>query len=138
MSYQLRPLRLPDDLPRIQELLAESRLRQTVSACPAPVCRLGAIDSLGRMVGFGQVQQTPEAPVGRFELTIAVEPFARGNGAGTLLLEELEAFARSRGATQIRTEVRDDDASALTFMQHWGYDLAGEHAGGFLALTKSL
>lgn len=145
MSYQLRPLHLPEDLERIQELLAESRLRpaaldrmtgQDEEVGQGAALRLGAVDPLGRMVGFGQVMRTPQDPPGQFALIIAVEPYARGHGAGTLLLEELEAFARRHGATRICTEVRNDDASALTFMQHWGYELAGQPDPGFFILTK--
>lgn len=146
MSYHLRPLSLPDDLERMVELLAASWRDVSTSAHlqalepdeePVDACRLGAVDTLGRMVGYGQVIRMEGSPTGRYDLTIAVEPSGRGQGAGTVILEELEQYARDSGATDLCTEVRDNDAATLTFMLHWGYEVEGRRTG-LIHLVKPL
>lgn len=132
MSIHLRPLALPDEMERVAELLTVSRREEITVAMlqereerrpTVRGLRLAAMNELGRMAGFGQVLQLPGAPAGRFDLTLAVEPGAKGQGIGTRLLGELEQYARQEGALSLSAEVRDDDCAAFAFMQHWGYAL---------------
>lgn len=52
---------------------------------------------------------------------IAVSPAMRGKGAGTLLLRELQAFARNNGFRRLRLDVIDTNSSARRLYERMGF-----------------
>jgi [ribosomal protein S18]-alanine N-acetyltransferase len=54
-------------------------------------------------------------------MTVAVAPRAQGRGLGRLLLSELEARARARGAAHVILEVRADNDAALGLYERSGF-----------------
>jgi ribosomal-protein-alanine acetyltransferase len=61
--------------------------------------------------------------------SIAVSPEARGQGLGALLLQRLERIARTNGLSEIRLEVRQDNATALALYESRGYKNFGARSG---------
>ncbi len=67
---------------------------------------------------------------------VAVREDVQGRGHGRELLRLAEAFARSRGATLIRSDV---DVSAVGFYRKAGYERAGPpHPRGTVPMAKAL
>jgi [ribosomal protein S18]-alanine N-acetyltransferase len=61
--------------------------------------------------------------------SIAVATPARGMGLGPALLASAERFARSRGCTRMRLEVRQDNPAAINLYERHGYRRFGAHQG---------
>lgn len=53
--------------------------------------------------------------------SLASRPEARGKGVGSALLAAAERTARQRGCTELRLEVRTDNASAIRLYERLGY-----------------
>jgi ribosomal protein S18 acetylase RimI-like enzyme len=51
----------------------------------------------------------------------AVEPFARGHGAGRALLDAAEGYARARGLRYVSLMVTDDNAPARSLYERSGF-----------------
>jgi ribosomal-protein-alanine N-acetyltransferase len=62
-------------------------------------------------------------------LTVGVVPAARRQGIGRLLLADLLAHARERGARQVYLEVRVDNAAALALYESDGFARVGLRRG---------
>lgn len=58
--------------------------------------------------------------------SIAVAGHARGQGLGDRLLQRLETMARAHGMSELRLEVRKDNAVALALYERRGYRRFGE------------
>ena len=82
----------------------------------------------GVVVGVGSVHVFPllhaDAPLGLITALVVTEG-ARGGGAGRLLVERLEAFARSRGCTRAAVTTGDQRAGAHAFYERLGYQHTG-------------
>jgi ribosomal protein S18 acetylase RimI-like enzyme len=61
--------------------------------------------------------------------SLAVAPGSAGRGIGTRLLDAAEHAALSRGAGEIRLEVRADNRPALDLYERRGYGLLGRREG---------
>jgi ribosomal protein S18 acetylase RimI-like enzyme len=61
--------------------------------------------------------------------SLAVVPDARRHGVAATLLAAAERTARRRGCTEIRLEVRPDNAAAIAFYARRGYVRFGTYAG---------
>ncbi len=88
---------------------------------------LGAFTSRGELAGFACYGPAPDTD-GTFDLYwLAVDPSLAGNGAGTLLLSEVEQRLRSSDARLVvaETSSRDDYESARWFYARRGYTEAG-------------
>src|SRR6266508_6234596 len=133
MSVTLRPYDAPNDAPRLAELLTQhgpepitaaqllewERMRSQGSV----YLSLAAVGPDGTAVGFAEVSRAPWTAAGHFGLEGIVDPADRNRGIGTLLLRELTAFAQARGATLLKTSVRDHHADALRFVQNRGFEM---------------
>lgn len=74
---------------------------------------------------------------------VAVHPAFRRRGIATVLLAELEAFAKQRGAAFVSLEVRASNAGAIALYESCGYETVGVRKGMYeqpkedgLILTK--
>ncbi len=79
------------------------------------------------LLGYALLLRRRGSRVGRI-YSIAVTAQARGSGLGRGLLEHLESLARAHGLTEIRLEVRKDNAGAIGLYQRAGYEIFGERA----------
>ena len=59
--------------------------------------------------------------------TFFVAPWARGNGLAPMMLDEVEAFARTEGIKMINLDVRATQADAIKRYEAAGYVLFGTH-----------
>jgi ribosomal-protein-alanine acetyltransferase len=75
--------------------------------------------------GYALLFRRRGSRVGRI-YSIAVAAAARGKGLGDRLLRRLEATARVHGLTEIRLEVRQDNAAAAALYARRGYLRFGE------------
>ena len=82
----------------------------------------------GVVVGVGSVHVFPllhaDAPLGLITALVVTEQ-ARGGGAGRLLVERLEAFAREQGCTRAAVTTADHRAGAHAFYERLGYQHTG-------------
>jgi ribosomal-protein-alanine acetyltransferase len=79
----------------------------------------------GGALGYALLLRRRGSRVGRI-YSIAIAPQARGTGLGRKLLGHLEALARAHGLTEIRLEVRKDNAAAISLYQRADYVIFGE------------
>jgi ribosomal-protein-alanine acetyltransferase len=75
--------------------------------------------------GYALLFRRRGSRIGRI-YSIAVAHSARGQGLGDRLLQRLEATARAHGLTEIRLEVRQDNAAAAALYARRGYLRFGE------------
>jgi GNAT superfamily N-acetyltransferase len=142
--YQIRPLALPDDYPRLAALfscdnpepVSVADLQESDSKIPAPGpvsydeqgrlvshCRdrYVAVDEAGRVAGYGDAWRAPWNPPGEMICYAVVDPTLRGQGIGRLLLDRVEQTACEKGAAYIKAQLKDSDASALACVSKRGY-----------------
>ena len=115
-GFQLRDARSAD-LPRLLELEAMfpgDRLsaRQFRHHLRSPRARLRVLENEGTIQGYALLLMRGNSRIARL-YSIAVDPQARGTGAGRALL--LDAFAQADEAAcqRLRLEVRSDNAAAI-------------------------
>lgn len=80
------------------------------------------------LLGYALLLRRRGSRIGRI-YSIAVSAQARGSGLGRALLEHLEGLAHAHGLTEIRLEVRKDNAGAISLYQRAGYAVFGERPG---------
>jgi len=77
----------------------------------------------GRITAYGYVEEPGVAArPGRIRIRVLVEPGRRRQGIGGALFSALYERALERGATELVTEARADDAGAPYFLAHRGFD----------------
>jgi GNAT superfamily N-acetyltransferase len=131
-AVTIREWDLENDLPRMVELLntvepepmTVDNLREWLSLRPEGTIerRTAAVDTAGTVLGFGWIDRQPWLAPGRFHVDEIVDPAHRGRGVGSVLFEDLLAFARGHGATRLETEVRDHLEDAKRFAEHRGFE----------------
>ena len=117
----------------------EREVSAFVASPPAREACFVAIDGDGAMVGFAEIrlreyaEECATSPVGYLE-GIYVEPRARKHGVGRALVAAGEAWARSRGCSEMASdrELTNDDSGA--FHEALGY----EETVRLVAYRKSL
>lgn len=78
----------------------------------------------------GMVSGVPGSAEGVVDLiSMWVAPAARGQGAGRRLIAELAGWAAGTGASQLRLEVRQDNAAAIGLYERSGFIRAGRIDG---------
>lgn len=100
-------------------------LRQFRRHLASPSADLLVAAGSGGLAGYALLFRRRGSRIGRI-YSIAVAPFARGQGLGERLLQRLEATARAHGLTEIRLEVRQDNAAAIALYARRGYLRFGE------------
>jgi GNAT superfamily N-acetyltransferase len=145
--YQVRPLSLPTDYPRLAEIFSCDRpepvtvvdLQEEDSKIPAPPStvhcddqgrlishcrdRFAAVDDTGRVVGYADVWRAPWFPPGEMICHAVVDPAHRGHGLGRTLLDLVEAQAREKGAAHIKGWLKDGNPVALACVTKRGYTI---------------
>jgi GNAT superfamily N-acetyltransferase len=114
---------------REQRVIAEA-----LAATPTDYLLLGVFADDGRLLGYAAYGPTP-ATDRTFDLYwIAVDRAAQGTGAGTMLLQAVEARLSDSGARMlvIETSARTDYAATRGFYQSRGYEEAAR-VGAFYA-----
>jgi predicted GNAT family N-acyltransferase len=101
---------------------------------------VGVRDGAGRLVAVGSVAPDP-GPHGDWRVRgMAVEPPARGSGAGRAVLDALLAHARERGGTRAWCNAR---TNVQAFYERAGFAAVGEpfdlpHIGPHVVMTRDL
>lgn len=145
MTFVLRPCRLPAEYETLAAIQNAGSGQPTTAAHLADrdgwappgtlLHRVVAEDQQGAAVGFAEAYRFPNTPDGKFYMHVAVLPAAQGRGAGSLLLDEVEQFARGHGGNRFVADVSDQDAVALAYVARRGY--AVERLGFDSTLTLS-
>lgn len=129
----LRPLRAPDDFAFVSSLLSVHRTDSNTPADVEKAWRSFPADGLrlqliaegadGAPMGYGFARRYPEEMAGRMVVHALVPPGARGQGAGTALLDAVERFAAEHGAEFLDSDVRDENPAALDWARRRGYEI---------------
>jgi len=146
LRFTIRPLDLPADYPKLADLFGSNR-PETVTVAeleeydsripePGPVryndsgqlvshCRdrMAATTVDGHLVAYADIWRSPWAPPGHMYGHVIVDRAFRHQGLGSLLLERVESIAREKRAAEIMTEIREDDAESVAWVQRRGYEL---------------
>lgn len=78
-------------------------------------------DESGAVIGYSSVVREPWFPPDEYYVWLVVaEPF-RGEGVGSALYADMEAFLREQSAKSLISEVRDNDPASLAFAEKRGY-----------------
>ncbi|MBK9656678.1 MAG: GNAT family N-acetyltransferase [Rhodanobacteraceae bacterium] len=103
-------------------------LRQFRHHLGAPSSDLIVAASADGVLGYALLFHRRGSQVARV-YSIAVATAARGQGVGDRLLQRLETIARTYGLSEVRLEVRKDNAGALALYERRGYRRFGERLG---------
>ena len=105
------------------------RYWQGVLAMPARALFVARLD--GVICGSCQLVKPPannEAQRIAAKLTINfVAPWARGHGLASLLIENVETYARTEGFEVINLDIRETLSEAISLYESLGYERIGEH-----------
>ncbi len=90
---------------------------------PGVIRRRSVADRDGRVVAYSLVYHEPFDPPGSFYLWVTVAEGQRGQGIGASVFEEGLSFARSQGATVLRSEVQEVAPDALAWATRRGFTI---------------
>ncbi|HEU5088481.1 MAG TPA: GNAT family N-acetyltransferase, partial [Roseiflexaceae bacterium] len=145
MAIEIRPLTLAIDAESIAAVvsLAESEpvLPQHVREWDdmpvdgKQVCRIGAFAPTGQMIGYGAASTGPWLPERNFGVVAIVLPEYRGQGIGARLFDELADWSHANGAQRLKSEVRDNDPTALRFARKRNFEIERHIFESVLDLT---
>jgi putative acetyltransferase len=126
--------REPPMTPEAQELLAKSEALST-ARYPPESCHIASADSLSGEKACFFVARSGGRAVGCGALVVAegygeikrmfVDPSARGQGVGRLLLSVIEACAQVEGLDVLRLETGIHNHEAVTLYSRSGYERRG-------------
>jgi GNAT superfamily N-acetyltransferase len=80
-----------------------------------------AEDETARVVGISESAREPWMTADEAWLWVAVDPSAQGQGAGVALFDDALARTCARGATTLRSQVRDDRPDDLAIAERRGF-----------------
>ncbi len=123
----LRPFNPDTDFPRLQALVGAfdpdpwdlAQVRSWWERMPPGRVRrwIAAADEQDEMVGFCEATHETWHPARRFYLWLTVDRPWRGQGIGSALFADAQAFLYSQEVTSLESEVRDHDPASLHFAQ---------------------
>jgi GNAT superfamily N-acetyltransferase len=125
-----RPVNLSTDLPVMARLFSTTR--------PEPVTveqirdwwqprkdeirlTIMALNGQGQIIGLSDVQRDTWMRPGHFWLNVIVAPKWQNQGIGAQLFKDGAVFARSKGASHLESNVRENDPGSLRFAEQRGY-----------------
>lgn len=82
-----------------------------------------ALDESCQAIGYWDVDYESWRPVGHFYIKVIVAPEERGRGLGAQMYEDALHLARARGATHLRSSVREGDLASLKFAERRGFQI---------------
>jgi ribosomal protein S18 acetylase RimI-like enzyme len=87
-----------------------------------PAVTIVVAEGEGRLLGFGQLRYLAKSwgPSCEIDL-LGVDAASRGQGIGTLLMEEIEGRARASGVAGMRLNVSLGNEGAMRFYERRGY-----------------
>ena len=91
-------------------------------------CLSAAEDEAGQLLGFSWGQRS-RADAGRASIHVIVKPECRGQGAGRMLLADLEEKARGAGIRKLKALIRDNRPDCLSYTYHHGFYEVSHHIG---------
>lgn len=131
MSLSIRAIALPDDYPRIAEILTLTtdtpatveRLSANDAQVPATTIRhrLVAVNPDGMIAAYGVAVRGSFAPPGRFTVRVFTHPACQRRGAGSLLWDALVGFVVEQGGTSLATSAQDHDPDGIAFIEKRGF-----------------
>lgn len=87
----------------------------------------------GRVLGYGGMMIAPDEG----QITnVAVDPNARRQGLGRMIVDALTEEARTRGLEQISLEVRVSNQAAITLYERTGFEVAGRRKSFYRRPTE--
>lgn len=89
-----------------------------------------AVGSDGASLGVVGVGQPPEDDPEAHLWGMWVAPEARGTGAGVALIDACVAWARTRGCSELRLDVKRTNAPAIALYARRGFVAAGDTPDG--------
>lgn len=122
-EMQLRAWGRKPDPAKVEE--RASKLRTEVEALdPATKCLLAAYRD-GNPVGFARVARDRDGSSAWWLSGIDVHPDFRRQGTGTRLARACVRYAKTRGATLLRSSAHDDNRTSIAFHQAFGFQNDG-------------
>lgn len=94
-----------------------------------------ALNEAGQIVGFAWSWRAPWTEAGYLCNTLVVDKEHRNQGIGHQLLKHIAEWGANIGASNLITEIRDDDEEALQFVQQRGFYVERHSFQSVLDLT---
>ncbi len=94
-----------------------------------------AEDEAARIVGISETAREPWMTADEAWLWVAVDPSASGRGVGAALFDDALAWTCARGATTLRSQVRDDRPDDLAIAERRGFRIDRHVRDATLALA---
>jgi GNAT superfamily N-acetyltransferase len=82
-----------------------------------------ALDENQKPIGYADVEHEAWMPQGNFWFKIILVPEARGRGLGSQMYEDALRVARQHGATELESNVRENDPLSIKFVQACGFQI---------------
>jgi GNAT superfamily N-acetyltransferase len=103
---------------------------------PGRICRrMVATNERGEAIGYSVAVHEAWSPARHFYVWVTVDPQSRGQGVGSALYADAQAFLHSQGAASLTSEVRDDCPASLRFAQRRGFTVERHQFESTLDLT---
>jgi GNAT superfamily N-acetyltransferase len=144
----IRPVQPESDLPRMAALINAVEPEPVTLAqfqewyghmhhtSPGRVCRwMVATNERDEAIGFSEVVHETWAATGHFFVRVTVDPQRCGQGVGSALYADAQAFLDSQGAISLTSEARDDCPASLHFAERRGFTVERHHFISALDLT---
>ncbi|MEE8046341.1 MAG: GNAT family N-acetyltransferase [Dehalococcoidia bacterium] len=131
MRLEIRPVDYDHDLPELAAMLdrvmtagmSVSRLREGQNN-PAPINRnMVATDDIGAIVGWYMLIRGENEPSNRAFTSLIVHPEHRGDRIGTALFDDLTAFCKTVGVSNLKARVKDSEPEWLAWAESKGFTI---------------
>jgi GNAT superfamily N-acetyltransferase len=141
----IRPVQPESDFPHIVALInvvepepvTLAQFQQWHAHMPlGRICRrMVATDERDEAIGYSAAVHESWSPARHFYVWVTVDPQRRGQGVGSALYADAQAFLESQGAISLTSEVRDDCPASLRFAERRGFSVEGHQFESTLDLA---
>ena len=131
MGLEIRLVNYDNDLPELAMMLdqvmtdgmTESRYKDWLNG-PKPVNRhvVAASDS-GSIMGWALLNRPANQPENQGFTSLIVHPNHRGVGIGSALIEDVFAYCRTIGLSQLKSRIKDDEPAWLAWAVSKGFSI---------------